>query len=656
MKSPCLIFAVALLMAGPACAQRYDILIRNGHVVDGSGNPWVSADVGIIRDRIVFIGRAPEKATAQRTIDAHGLIVAPGFIDMLGQSETSLLIDKQAVSKLTQGITTEITGEGGSVAPLDDRLIAEDRLVNDHFHLTVDWHTLDEYFKRLAAQGSGINLGTYVGAAQVRRVVMGDADREPTAAELARMQEYVNDAMLSGAMGLSTALIYAPGNYARTGELIALAKVAAKYGGVYATHMRNEGDDEMAALQEAFRIGREAGLPVEIFHLKASGKHNRGKMRQVVEAIEAARAAGLDVTADQYPYVAGATALGSAIPPRFHDGGREAFLARLRDPQQRAAIRHDLTATGAVENLWRGAGGAEGVLVNSIFNPAFKKFEGQTVAAIARLQNKDPVDAMLDLVLADHDNTGAIYFLMDEDDVKLAMQKPWVSVGTDYGAVSPTGPLSEGKAHPRAYGAFPRILGKYVRDEHLLDLENAIRKFTALPARRMKLHERGMILPGFFADITIFDPARVRDVATFENPNRPSEGIACVLVNGVVALAEGKLTGQLGGRPLRGPGYSGRGLTPEGLPRPGQVQGVITDDWGWPLPRTRVTLLQADGKVRATFETTITGRYEIPPGEECMGCTLMVERMGFRPAQQNVNYNGANSLWFSFALVPRESP
>ena len=650
------IFAAAILTAGSASAQQYDILIRNGHVVDGSGNPWVRADVGIIRDRIVFVGTAPEKAAAKRTIDAQGLIVAPGFIDMLGQSETNLLIDKQAVSKLTQGITTEITGEGSSVAPLDDRLIAQDKAVNDHFHLTVDWHTLDEYFKRLAAQGSGINLGTYVGAAQVRRVVIGDANREPTAAELSRMREYVNDAMLSGAMGLSTALIYAPGNYAHTEELIALAKVAAKYGGVYATHMRNEGDDEMAALQETFRIGREAGLPVEIFHLKASGKQNRGKMRQVLDAIETARAGGLDVTADQYPYVAGATSLGSAIPPRFHDGGRDAFLARLRDPQQRAAIRTDLNATGAVENLWRGAGGAAGVLVNSIFNPDLKKFEGQSVAAIAQAQNKDPVDAMIDLVLADHDNAGAIYFLMDEDDVKLALQKPWVSVGVDYGEVSPTGPLSEGKAHPRAYGAFPRILGKYVRDEHLLYLENAIRKFTALPARRMKLSKRGMILPDYFADITIFDPARVRDIATFENPNRPSEGISYVLVNGVVALAEGKLTGQLGGRPLRGPGYSGRGLTPEGLPRPGQIQGVITDEWGWPLPRTRVTLLQLDGKVRASLETNITGRYEIPPGEECMGCTLMVQRMGFHPAQQDVNYNGANSLWFSFAMLPQESP
>ncbi len=645
--------AVAMLLAGSALGQQYDILIRNGRVVDGSGNPWVQADVGIIRDRIVLVGATPAKATAIRTIDAQGFIVAPGFIDMLGQSETNLLIDKQAVSKLSQGITTEITGEGSSVAPLDDRLIADDKSVNDHFHLTVDWHTLDEYFKRLAAQPPGINLGTYVGAAQVRRVVVGDANREPTPAELARMQEYVNDAMLSGAMGVSSALIYAPGNYAKTEELVALAKVAAKYGGIYATHMRNEGDDEMAALQEAFRIGREAGLPVEIFHLKAAGKQNRGKMQQVVAAIEAARAAGLDVTADQYPYLAGATSLGSAVPPSFHDGGRDTFLARLRDPAQRAAIREALNGSGAVENLWRGSGGAEGVLVNSIFEPELKKFEGQTVAAIARAQHKDPVDAMLDLVLADHDNTGAIYFLMDEADVKLAMQKPWVSVGTDYGEVNPTGPLSEGKAHPRAYGSFARILGKHVRDEHNLYLEDAIRKFTALPARRMKLSKRGMILPDYFADITIFDPATVRDIATYDDPNRLSEGIQFVLVNGVVALSDGKLTGRLGGRPLRGPGYSGRGLTPEGLPRPGQIQGVITDEEGWPLPRTRVRLLEAGGKVRATLETSITGRYEIPPGAECMGCTLMVERMGFRAAQQDVNYNGANSLWFSFALAPQ---
>lgn len=546
---------VLLLSPFGLIAQQYDILIRNGRVVDGTGNPWVYADVGVIGDRISFVGPAPAHATAKRMIDAKGLIVGPGFIDMLDQSEWNLLIDKQAVSKLTQGITSGITGEGGSIAPQNDQTIADRRDFLEHYHLTVDWRDLDGYFRRLEKQGSGINLSTYVGATQVRRYVLGSVDRAPTDAELARMQELVEQAMRQGAMGLSTSLIYAPASYAKTDELIALAKVASKYRGIYASHIRNEGDHEMEALDEAFRIGREAGIPVEIWHLKVSGRQNWGKMPGVIAAIESARASGLDVTANQYSYIASGTSLGATISPKYHEGGSEAFVQRLQNPQVRAAIRQELSgASGSLENMWRGTGGPQGILIASVLDPALRRYEGRTIAQIATDEHKEPLDALLDLVIAGKDHVGAVYFTMSEDDVKFAMQQGFVSVGTDSGAVNFEGPLSETKVHPRAYGTFTRILGRYVRDQHLLSLEQAIRKFTSLPAQRVGLRDRGILRTGAFADITIFDPAIVNDLATFEDPHRPSIGIEYVIVNGVVSLEHGKVTGRLGGRPLRGPG------------------------------------------------------------------------------------------------------
>ena len=551
-----LVRLVLLLFSLSLLGQQYDILIRNGIVVDGTGNPWIYADVGVTGDRITVLGHAPTNASAKHTIDAKGLVVAPGFIDMLEQSEWNLLIDKQAFSKLTQGITTGITGEGGSIAPQNDETLADRRDFLQHFHLTVDWRDLDGYFRRRAKQGSGINLGTYVGATQVRRYVMGSVDRVPTADELARMQQLVEQAMQQGAMGVSTSLIYAPAFYAKTEELIALAKVASKYGGIYASHIRNEGDLETEALDEAFRIGREANIPVEIWHLKVSGRQNWGKMPTVIAAIEAARASGLDVTANQYPYIASGTSLGATIPPKYHEGGSGAVDNRLKDPQVRAAIRKELGATGGgVENMWRGTGGPQGILVASVLDPALKHYEGKTIAQIAGDENKDPLDALMDLVIAGKDHVGAVYFSMSDDDVRFAMQQPFVSVGTDAGAANITGPLSESKVHPRAYGSFPRILGRYVREQHLLTLEQAIRKFTSLAAQRMSLRDRGVLRVGAFADITIFNPATVNDVATFDDPHRQSVGIEYVIVNGVLSLEHGKVSGKLGGRPLRGPGY-----------------------------------------------------------------------------------------------------
>jgi dihydroorotase/N-acyl-D-amino-acid deacylase len=547
-----------LLFSIAAVGQQYDLLIRNGRVVDGTGNPWFSADVGISGDRITLVGRAPSSARAKRTIDAHGLVVAPGFIDMLGHSEQNLLIDRSAFSKLTQGITTEITGEGGSIAPTNETLVAGAKDYLDHYHLIVDWRDLDGYFRRLARQGAGINIGTYVGATQVRRYVMGSVDRAPTADELTRMEALVDDAMQQGAMGVSSSLIYAPAAYAQTDELVALAKVAARYGGIYATHIRNEGDHEIEALDEAFRISREAGIPVEIWHLKVSGRQNWGRMTQVVAAIEKARAEGLDITADQYPYVASGTSLGTVIPPKYHEGGSDALLARLKDPAVRTEIRARLMSTGGTaENMFRGTGGPKGIMISSVLDPALRSYEGKTIAQIAAEEHKDPLDALMDVVVAGHNHIGAMYFTMNEDDLKYAMRQPWVSVGVDAGAINPDSPLGESKTHPRAYGTFTRILGRYVREQHVLSLEEAIRKFTSLPAQRVGLHDRGLIRPGAFADITVFDPAIINDVASFEDPHRASVGIEYVFVNGVLSLEHGKLTGQVGGRPLRGPGWHG---------------------------------------------------------------------------------------------------
>ncbi|MGZ4789813.1 MAG: N-acyl-D-amino-acid deacylase family protein [Terriglobales bacterium] len=555
MKTLRLLFLVALAL--PLFAQDYDVLIRNGRVIDGSGNPWFWADVGIKGDRVTLVGRAAPNATAKRTIDATGLIVVPGFIDMLEQSEYSLLVDKQAVSKLTQGITTGITGEGNSVSPQNAETLTDQKDWLEHYHQTVDWTDLNGYFQRLEKQGSGINLATYVGAAQVREYVIGHDDRPATTDELQKMQQLVEKEMKQGALGVSTALIYAPGNYASTDELIALAQAASKHGGIYASHIRNEGMDEQAALNEAFRIGREAKIPVHIFHLKVAGKENWGKMPAVIAAIEEARKPGLEVTANQYPYIASATSLGAAIPPKYHAGGTDAFVARLRDPKIRAQIKQEMSspAQGGGENMWRGTGGPQGILVSSVLNPNLKQYEGKRISEIAKMQNKDPMDALTDLVADDRDNVGAIYFSMSEPDMRLAMQQPWVGVGTDYGEVSPTGPLSEGKAHPRAYGSFPRILSAYVRDEHVLRMEDAIRKFTSLPAQVVRLRGRGLLKPGYFADITIFNPETVKDIATFEDPSRTSQGIEYVFVNGVLSVEHERLTGQVGGRPLRGPGY-----------------------------------------------------------------------------------------------------
>src|SRR5882724_9541569 len=536
-------------------AGDYDLIIRNGHIIDGTGNPWYAADVGVSGDRVATIGDLHE-AHAKREIDATGRIVAPGFVDMLGQSEVSLLLDNRSLSKLSQGITTEITGEGGSIAPQNEKTIAPQKLFLDQYKLTVDWTTLDGYFRRLEKQGTPLNIGTYVGSAQVREAVIGDDDRLPTPAELEQMKSLVEQAMKDGALGLSSALIYPPNIYAKTDELIALAQVASRYGGLYATHMRSEGASEMPALAEAIRIGREANLPVEIFHLKVSGKPRWGSMKNVVATIQLARDSGLDIAADMYPYTAGATALAAALPPWVADGGVQKLLERLKDPAVRARIKKELAGDHPDwENLFYDCGGPAGVLIASAENPDLKQFVGKTLADVAKAWKKSPEDTLMDFVIADKAQTGAIYFMASEEDLRIGLSRPWTSIGLDAGEMSLDGPLYEPHTHPRAMGSMPRFLGRYVRGEHLLSLECAIRKITSLPAQREHLENRGLLKSGYFADITIFDPATIIDHADFTKPDQLSEGIDFTIVNGQVEYDHGKLTGAMAGRVLRGRGW-----------------------------------------------------------------------------------------------------
>lgn len=533
----------------------YDLLLVGGWIVDGSGNPRYRGDVALRGERIANVGYLPGVA-ARDTLDVRGLVVAPGFIDMLGHSETNVLIDSRAVSKVTQGITTEVTGEGGSVAPLTDALVAEDSAYLKRYALDVDWRDLDGYFTHLRRTGSAINIATFVGATQVRRVVIGDGDRHATTDELARMVALVDTAMMQGALGVSTSLIYAPAVYAPTEELIALARAARRHGGIYATHMRNEGARIDDALDETFRIAREADIPVEIWHLKVAGQPNWGRMPRVLARIDSARAAGIDVTADQYPYIASATGLDATIPSWAHAGGTDSLLARLRDPAARTRIRREmLSDEGRGENMFRGPGGADGILIASVFEDSLRDLQGKRVGEIARARRRDPVETIFDILLADRARTGAIYFSMYEQDLRAALTTWWVAVNTDYGSVAPDGPFGATRPHPRTYGAFTRILGRYVRDERLLTLEAAIRKMTSLAAQRVSLSDRGMLRPGMYADITVFDPRTVADSASFEDPHRPSVGIVHVFVNGQAVLSNGRLTDARPGRGLVGPGY-----------------------------------------------------------------------------------------------------
>lgn len=560
MKRTFLFFLLAGIFCSSGCGRKtqleeYDLILKGGKIVDGTGNPWYYGDVAIKGERIAELGRLNDAST-RKVIDASGLVVAPGFIDMLGWSEFVLLVDKRAMSKITQGITTEVTGEGRSIAPVNDAILKDWQPILETYNLKVDWRTLEEYFQRLERDGTSINLATFVGATQVRIYVLGHENRAPTPEELEQMKKLVEEAMKDGALGVSSSLVYAPASYAKTDELIELCKVASRFGGIYATHIRNEGGGILEALQEAVDIAEAANIPVQVWHLKVAGKPQWGRMPEVVSFIQRARDRGIDITADQYPYIAGAAGLSACLPHWAHEGGREKLLERLKAPETRKRVREDvLTSSPTQENFYLGAGGAEGILINSVNLASHKHYEGKRLSEIARMRNQDPVEAMIDLLIENNGQVGAIYFSQNEEDMKYAMRQPWVSVNTDYPQAAIDGPLSESKVHPRSYGSFPRILGRYVREQKVLTLEEAIRKMTSLAANRVGLRDRGVLRPGTFADVVIFDPEKVIDRATFENPHQYSEGIRYVIVNGQIVLENGKHTGKFPGKALRGPGY-----------------------------------------------------------------------------------------------------
>lgn len=546
------------LLPGFAAAQgrEYDFIISGAQIIDGSGAPWVAGDVAIAGDRIVAIGDL-SKASARKRLNAKGLTVSPGFIDVQGQSEFNVLVDNRAASKITQGVTTEITGEGSSIAPINDRLKKETEEVAKKYGVTVDWSTLDEYFKHFERTKSAINLGTFVGAGGVRNYVMGTVNRQATAAELEQMRQLVAQAMQDGAMGISTALEYVPDTFASTDEIVELAKVARQYGGVYFTHQRSETDAIFSSLDEVFTISRRANISTTIWHLKTAYHENFGKMPEVLHRIQQARAQGIDVAASVYPYTRASNGLTSSFPPWVSEGGIDQMIARFKDPVQRERIKKEMDQPSTTwENEWLGSGGdGSGIMLVGLLNPELAKYEGMTLQEIGRQWNKDPKEVAMEIVIADHGHTGQVTSIMDEADVRTAVSNPIVTYGSDSEAQAEDGPLSKSKAHPRAFGTFPRVLGIYAREQHTMSMEEAVRKMTSLAASRVGLMDRGILRPGAFADIAVFDPKSIRDAATFSDPMHYSAGVRYVFVNGRPVLWDGAITEERPGRPLRGAGY-----------------------------------------------------------------------------------------------------
>jgi dihydroorotase/N-acyl-D-amino-acid deacylase len=549
-------FFVAVLAIGlvPHCfAQQpqYDIVIRGGRLLDGTGAPWIRADIALRNGRIAAIGRL-DKPIARRTIDARDRIVAPGFIDMHSHSDFTLLVDGHAESKIRQGVTTEVIGEHTSAAPILGPAMVE--RVNElaRFGLRLDWKDFNGYFSRLERQGISVNVLSYVGSGQVRSSVVGFDNRPPSTAELESMKSLVSEAMAQGAFGLSSALIYPPNSYMTTDELVELARVAAQSGGLYASHLRDEGTELNKAVQEAIIIGDRGGLPVEIFHFKAFGQRP-GKVIEAVQIIERARARGIDIAANQYPYVAASTVLSETVPAWAQDGGRLKMVERLKDPNNRERLRVEMKSEPPA---YYGIG-PENIRIASVHSERNRKYQGRSVTEIAKEQGVSPEDAIMDLLAEEDGDVRAIYFAMHEEDVKAVMQLPWISIGSDGRSLRPDGVLGKDRPHPRYYGTFPRVLGKYVREDKVLRLEDAVRKMTSLPAARLRLPDRGVLKIGMVADVVVFDADRVADRATFDNPHQYPEGIDIVIVNGQVVIDEGRHTGATPGRVLRGPGYRG---------------------------------------------------------------------------------------------------
>ena len=552
-----LLFALLLIFAVGVRAQQpeYDYVIAGARIVDGTGAPWFVGDIAIRGDKIAAMGDLHNAATKKR-IDATGLIVAPGFIDVQGQSEFNVLVDNRVASKIMQGVTTEITGEGTSIAPVNDRMVKEGEDAARKYGVALDWHSLDEYFRHFARVRPTINLGTFVGAGGIRNYVIGEDNRAATAEELERMKQLVAQAMEQGAFGVSSALQYVPDVYASTDEVVELAKVAHRYGGVYFTHQRSESDRIFESLDEVFAISARAEIPTTIWHLKAAYNENWGKMPEVLRRIEDARARGVNVAASVYPYTRASNGLIACFPSWVAEGGTEKMIARLKDPVQRARAKKEMEEPSTTwENQWRGSGGAAGIQLIQVVNPALSKYEGMTLEEIARTMGEDPRDAAMNLAIADHGDSGVVIAIMDEADVRAAVANPLVTFGSDSEGQAEDGPLSQTKAHPRAFGTFPRVLAKYVREEHTMRLEEAVRKMTSLAASRVGILDRGILRPGMMADITVFDFAAIKDMATYTDSLRYATGVKDVFVNGRPVVTDGKITEERPGRALRGPGY-----------------------------------------------------------------------------------------------------
>jgi len=531
----------------------HDILIRNGLIYDGSGRAPFPADVAISGDTITGIGRVDGQA--RRVIDAAGLAVSPGFINMMCWANESLIHDGRSQSDIRQGVTLEILGEGFSMGPVNDELKAYMKERQGDIRYDIEWTTLREYLEYLTRRGVSPNVASFVGAGGVRANVLGFADRRPTRDELAQMQDLVRAAMAGGAVGLSAALIYAPDSYADTAELIALASAAAEYDGLFAVHLRSEGETFLEALEEFLTIVETSGVRGEIYHLKASGQRNWPKLEKVIARVEEVRAAGLPVTADMYTYHASATGLDAMMPGWVQEGGHRAWVERLRDPAVRERLRREISLPSAEwENSYHEAGSGDKVLCVSFKNEALKPLTGKSLGQIAAMRGSDPIETAMDLVIEDDSRVGCVYFTMSEDNVRRQIELPWVSFCSDSASLAPEGVFLRSNPHPRAYGSFARLLGKYVRDEALIPLEEAVRRLSALPAGNMKLDRRGRLLPGHYADVVIFDPATVQDHATFDRPHQYATGVRDVLVNGTLVLQDGEHTGATPGRVVDGPG------------------------------------------------------------------------------------------------------
>ena len=537
--------------------QTYDLIIRHGTIYDGSAKPPFVGDVAIQGDKIVVVGSL-KNARGRTEIDATGLAVAPGFINMLSWATESLLYDGRSQSDIRQGVTLEVFGEGGSMGPLNEKMKKEMLEQQGDIKFDIKWSTLAEYLDYLVQRGISPNVASFIGATTVRIHEIGYEDRPPTPAELERMRALVRQAMEEGALGVGSSLIYAPAFYAKTDELVELCKVAAASGGMYISHMRSEGSRLEEAVDELLTIARQASIGAEIYHLKAAGKLNWGKLDAVIAKINGARAEGLRVTADMYTYPAGATGLDAAMPPWVQEGGLKAWIARLKDPAIRERVAREMSvATDKWENLYEAAG-PEGILLVGFKSEALKPLTGKTLTQVAAMRAKSPQETAMDLVIEDDSRVGTIYFLMSEENIRKQIKLPWVSFGSDAESPAPEGPFLKSNTHPRAYGNVARLLGKYVRDEKLIPPEEAIRRLTSLPATNLRIQQRGLLKPGYFADVVIFDPAKIQDHATFEKPHQYSTGVVHVFVNGTQVLKDGEHTGAKPGRVVRGPGYKPR--------------------------------------------------------------------------------------------------